>query len=793
MKNSFLPKFLLRLNSSAIEPSPAHRTKQTTVMGFMLLITVTASLLTASGQPQNINISSVSTTGSTRGTVVSIAGDGPLGRAQTWQDSEGFHVVMPNALAGDSVKSSKGVKIRRVGRSVEIIIQTKPGSNVNVEEVDNRLNLVVDGKLDNRPLDGYGESDAARVNTTTSEVTPSTLPYQPSFTPRNAGDTGLPTPGMNGFQDSGGAAPNTDTQTGTAPALEETHLTEPEEGLLASVLSGTSVLIVVALGLFGLLVSRKLGWRTVTEGVTPKHDDNEVESDALSLDQLAPNGNQSTALVRTGDRSLSPGSRERKAVVRMPVSTPASLYGAYRIDQEVGKLILGQPHRMDVLASRAPDDRRAILTSLVKTISSSDHDDSSRRRAREALEEYGFVARECASLLLAPDAFDRTSAARSLGEIKAAAALPFLLEGLYDNESIVRNQAVISIGELKVPAAIGALLDMARRHPDVPSSLVSRALSACSVEGLDFFDVEIPEPGLLSAGPASLMHDITHLEPATSVEDLPESCEDEAFFALMKRCESADLEERSTAVKDLAQYQVQSSVALLSRIARFDQEPNLRALAISSLASINHESVFPAILIGMADESREVRAAAARSLSRLSFDRADAYARVMESADDELLSDVSSACIKAGIVSQNIDRLASNDRRQAYEAFSLICVLAKAGQTSPVLDAICEHDNLEVRLMAIHLLATTGQSEVFEQFQQLALKDDISEDLKTALLEAMYRMEEAKPKAEEPAPEVLWVSNDEESHAVVGELVTPAEEPPAEPFQEENAFDERDF
>ena len=187
------------------------------------------------------------------------------------------------------------------------------------------------------------------------------------------------------------------------------------------------------------------------------------------------------------------GSNSRNGLMKtrkssaMAVATPDSLYGAYRIDQEVGKLILGQPHRMDVLSSRAPDDRRAIETSLLKIFTSSS-DESERRRACDALEEYGFVARQCASMLLAPDAFERTSATRALGEIKAASALPFLLEALYDHESIVRNQAVVSIGELKLPRAIGALLDMARQHPDVPGSLVSRALSACSVEDR-LFDV----------------------------------------------------------------------------------------------------------------------------------------------------------------------------------------------------------------------------------------------------------------------------------------------------------------
>jgi HEAT repeat protein len=531
---------------------------------------------------------------------------------------------------------------------------------------------------------------------------------------------------------------------------------------MASVFSGTSVLVVMALGLFGLLVGRKLHSRGTSDPKVTKEQETElVDSEFEDAVPTNFNGEQ-TGLVRTTGASPTGFARERKSVVRLPVTVPSSLYGAYRIDQEVNKLILGQPHRMDVLSSRAPDDMRAIETSLIKTIASQENDESAQRRAREALEEYGFVARQCASLLLAPDAFERTSAARSLGEVKSPAALPFLLEGLYDHESIVRNQAVISIGELRVPAAIGALLDMARRHPDVPSSLVSRALSACSVEGIDFFDAMVPEPALLSAGYGSnLMHEITHLEPATHVEDLPKSSTDELLAAALVKSESSELEERTQSVKDLAQFQVQEAVLALSRIARCDVEPNVRAHAIASLASINHESVFPAILLGMADESREVRAAAARSLSRLSFDRADAYVRVLETADDELLADVARACLQAGIVGQNIDRLASNDRRQAYEAFAVICLLAKAQMTDSVLEAISSHANAEVRMMAIHLLATTGHPQVFEQFRQLAVQNGISEDVKTALLEAMYKMEQTKSKADE-APEVFWVSNEAE-------------------------------
>jgi len=70
------------------------------------------------------------------------------------------------------------------------------------------------------------------------------------------------------------------------------------------------------------------------------------------------------------------------------------------------------------------------------------------------------------------------------------------------------------------------------------------------------------------------------------------------------------VQERAEALKTLAQFRVIASVDAITRLARHDEEPNLRSNAIFSLGSIDHESVFPAILVGMADESREVRAAA---------------------------------------------------------------------------------------------------------------------------------------------------------------------------------------
>ncbi|MBC8029837.1 MAG: HEAT repeat domain-containing protein [Pyrinomonadaceae bacterium] len=746
----------------------------------MLLFAATASVPSFQAQAQKppLKVTNVSASAGANGTTVSIAADGSLGRAQTWQDSEGYHVVVPNTVAAGSMKTVRGVKVRRVGTSLEIVVQTKPGAGVQVQSSDNKLHLAVNGKLDPRSVDAESASSSSssderlprdgqysnpggqdgapfRLSTSANDLTSRSVP--------TGAETAQNSSNWNQQMGPQASVPNQTSYQGTEPLAavvpaSEIEIQPEDDGLVASVFSGSSVLVVMALGLFGLLVSRKLRSRqAVADAVDSEAVAKLEEGEGLETSMVhAPrNADAGTGLVKDGHSprvSASNGSTglARQTSSRLQVAGPTSLFGAYRIDQEVGKLVFGQPHRLDVLSSRAIDDRRAIETSLIKSVNSPDLDENGRRKAREALEEYGFVARQCAALLLAPDAFERTSAARSLGEIKSPTALPFLLEGLYDSESIVRNQAVESIGELKLPAAIGALLDIARTHPDFPSGLLSRTLSACSVEGLDFFDAVMPEPALLGSGlDNDVVEQITHLEPTSSVEELPETADDDQLSKALALVSSDDVQLRAEGLKTLVQFRVQSSIEAMALVARNDPEPNLRSMAISSLGTINNESVFPAILIGMADETREVRAAAARSLNRLSFDRSEAYVRVIETSDEATISSVAKACIQAGIVSQNLDRLATSDHRQAYETFSLICLLAKAKMNQPVLDAIADHSNGDVRIKAVHLLACAGQAEVYDQLRELAVKDGMREDVKTALLEALYKLEQAQPKEEE--------------------------------------------
>lgn len=729
-----------------------------------------SSSLAQQTKREPVTVSSVSSRPSANGTVVSIAANGPLNRAQTWQDREGYHVVVPSAGTQNAIKTDSGITVRQLDRSLEIVIQTKPGARVTAQPSANHLTLNVEGKLNPHASETdnqLSKSEAskqtdesvalgsqadnarlARLNKTVGSYSPSAQNDSPNEAQPIAATSG----------------PAANTPATSEPGQE----VQPEVATgESSVMSGATILIVLSLACVGLLVLRR---RRSSGATAVLEDDDGFESfddfgESHAIDADAGRSGKKTKaasedLMKANNTGTNGASAQRKSLTRLPVAMPVSLYGAYQVDIEIGKLVLGNPHRIDVVGSRAPDDRRAIEASLLKTLAASAGDEDTQRRARGALEEYGFVARQSATLLMASDPYERTSAARMLGDVKSAASLPFLLEALYDHESLVRNQAVLSIGELKMPSAIGALLDIARKHPDVPGALLSRALSACSVDGLDFFDTGIPEPRMLNGVNARLLaEEIANLEPAATFEDLPDSVTDERLAQALEQIQSEDLTERSDAIKMLGQFSVRTSVMALARVARLDSEASLKALAISSLAFINHESVFPAILIAMADESREVRAAAARSLSRLSFDRADAYIRVTETDDAQTLADVAEACIKAGIATQGIDKVSSGDH-QAYESMSVVSLLIKANRFEPLLDAVTNHSDMDVRLVVIHILGLAGRPQVAESLRAL-LEDPHNDVVSEALLEAIDRLEATRNNQSESVPATELVPDNE--------------------------------
>jgi HEAT repeat protein len=323
--------------------------------------------------------------------------------------------------------------------------------------------------------------------------------------------------------------------------------------------------------------------------------------------------------------------------------------------------------------------------------------------------------------------------------MRSALALPFLTEALYDTDSVVRLECVQSLGAIGLPSAIGALLDVARRHKDIPAAIIGPALTACSVESVELgWDARHVSRSHAEEGDDEWFEgDARALEPAENFEELPEWVEDENLRAALVQLESVDSESRAGAAHHLAQFRVRRSVEALAAMSQANAEPAERAAAVTSLGVIDHESVFAPVIIALADEAREVRAAAARALSRLSFDRADAYVRVIESTDSKTLRAVARACTKAGLASQAISRLASEDRRQAYEAFSLLSLCVKAGEVQSILDTVECHRETEVRLACINLLATSLEPETCEQLVRIAGNGGVPEKVRRAILETV--------------------------------------------------------
>jgi HEAT repeat protein len=786
----------------------------------VLAVALGAAALFAPNEPQAqrsgekaVNVKDVSTNRQGSQTTVSISGEGSMNRVQTWQDEKGFHVVFPGGKGAPS-RLPAGVKAERVGDSLELIVPTKEGANVRVQPRADRLDLVLDGGLDEvqAAAQGAGEAmSAAQASPQERRGGGEGRRAQESAGRRDSagGDSAAPQKGEPAAQ--GGTAPRANAA-GPAPAANEANgpaagdpnfnssvaFQTPEvgqpaagaasaqasvdaggEGFSFFSLTGLLALASVA-GLVGIMFVVRRN-RAGSEDEAPKRASKKESPKKAVVAEKAvaeePKPLESFELPPfepyTGDRrkrsvpvaqdrrrgteeagqrfSLANGALtpevvadklERKAESRpVQASVPAVLFGAYRIDQEIGKLVMGQPHSIEVLASRATDDRRAIETSLVKALNSTETGENGVRRVRQALEDYGFVARQSATLLLSSDTYDRVSAARSLGQIRSESSLPFLLEALYDVEPLVRTEAVASLGSLGLPRAIGALIDMARRYPEAPATLLAPALTSCSFEAQEWGWIS-PAEGVIVGGFESRPEegrdgDLAGFDAPTQVSQLPEWLEDENLADALERLESADVEARISAAQSLAQYQVRRAVAALTAILVRDESSAVRAAAVTSLGAIDHESVFAPVLFALADDSREVRAAAARAYAGFNFERAEAAAHLVETADRETLEDLARACVKSGVAAQSLGRLASEDRRQAYESYSILLLVVRGGETAPIIEAVASHRDTNVRLAAVRLASLIGDARLLEGLRELAGRDGLPQVVGAAIADVV--------------------------------------------------------
>jgi hypothetical protein len=224
---------------------------------------------------------------------------------------------------------------------------------------------------------------------------------------------------------------------------------------------------------------------------------------------------------------------------------------------------------------------------------------------------------------------------------------------------------------------------------------------------------------------------IQRLELARPFDELPISNDDSLMDAIEQVQDEFEEDEeiRELTLRVLAAFRTKNSVEALSQAALYDLSSNLRSRAVTILSEFDHESVFETILLACAEPTREVRAAAARGLTKLTFDRADAWTRIAETGEEGRIVQSARAAIESGFVDMSFDRLVHQDHKHAYEAFTLMALLIKAGETEKIFNALENNRDMNVRKAVLHTIKVTKDQRALDGLYSLLEKNSLPIEL----------------------------------------------------------------
>jgi HEAT repeat protein len=171
----------------------------------------------------------------------------------------------------------------------------------------------------------------------------------------------------------------------------------------------------------------------------------------------------------------------------------------------------------------------------------------------------------------------------------------------------------------------------------------------------------------------------------------------------------------------------------------------VRAAAVKELSHVDTDEAFQQICSAFDDDAKEVRSAAARALYELRTDRAESFTRALREAGPDRRRNIGAAVSNSGLAGEAISQLTGESRDKTYEAFSLLFLMAKAGEVQPLVRAIEAHPNNEVRLAVVKLLALSGQKEILPAFRRLAVRGSLPTEVRSAVMEAIYQISSSQP------------------------------------------------
>jgi hypothetical protein len=215
----------------------------------------------------------------------------------------------------------------------------------------------------------------------------------------------------------------------------------------------------------------------------------------------------------------------------------------------------------------------------------------------------------------------------------------------------------------------------------------------------------------------------------------------ESFPGLMQDNSSGEFNAVSVPEVETAPSAV--SAATLSRLS--SDKGAERAAAVAELAQVGGEDAFRHINAAFDDQSVEVRSAAARALFASQDDRAAAFTRALREATPARRRKIGAAIATSGLSGEAIRNLTGESRDKTYDAFSLLFLMSKAGEVQPLMRAIEDHPNIEVRLAVVKLLALSGQPDILPAFRRMAVRGSLPPEVRTAVMEAIYQITSESP------------------------------------------------
>ncbi|HSP62006.1 MAG TPA: HEAT repeat domain-containing protein, partial [Pyrinomonadaceae bacterium] len=216
---------------------------------------------------------------------------------------------------------------------------------------------------------------------------------------------------------------------------------------------------------------------------------------------------------------------------------------------------------------------------------------------------------------------------------------------------------------------------------------------------------------------------------------------DESFAGLMQDDSGGEFHAVSVPEAERAPSAV--SAATLSQLTSNNAAE--RAAAVVELARSGGEDAFRHINTAFDDQSVEVRSTAARALFDSQDDRAAAFTRALREAPPARRRKIGAAIATSGLAQEAIRNLTGESRDTTYDAFSLLFLMSKAGEVQPLMRAIEDHPNIEVRLAVVKLLALSGQPDVLPAFRRMAVRGSLPPEVRSAVMEAIYQITSQTP------------------------------------------------